>query len=327
MVVLKYLIIVKVRTVDFICSYFHIILKLIHTNIGDSMIRLNYDSIMKQIKNNKKITRYIIFIIGLFLTAFAYNLFFVPSNIVVGGVSGLAIIFDSILNINTSIFIFIANIILLVIGYILLGKNNTLKSILGSILFPFFTYITQNITNYINIADVDLLMLTVFGSIISGVGGGLIFKAGYNSGGIDILLQICSKYFHMSIGKSNLIVNILIILTSGFIFGINNMFYAIIALYIMSILNDKILLGIDNNKTVFIITEHQKEIKKFIINKLEHGVTVLGSKGGFTNEKKDVLMLVIPSNEYIILREAIHIIDDKAFFVVIDSYQAFYGNV
>ena len=289
------------------------------------MIRLKYEEVMEQIKKNKKITRYFTFVFGLFLTAFSYNLFFVPSNIVVGGASGLAIIFDSLLNINASTFIFIANVILLILGYFLLGVENTLKSIVGSLLFPIFTFLTQNITNYINISGVDLLMLTVFGSIISGIGGGLIFKAGYNSGGTDIVMQICSKYFKMSIGKANLIVNIIIILASGFVFGINNMLYAIIALYIISILNDKILLGIDNNKTVFIITKRQREIKKFIIEKLEHGVTVLGSKGGFTNERKDVLMLVIPSGEYFVLKEAIHLIDKDAFFVVIDSYQAFYG--
>ena len=75
----------------------------------------------------------------------------------------------------------------------------------------------------------------------------------------------------------------------------------------------------------FIITKNEKEIKQFIINELEHGVTVLKCKGGFTNEKKEVLLLVIPSREYFILKEAIHILDEDAFFVVIDTYQAFYG--
>ena len=286
---------------------------------------LKYDNLMNDIRNNKKFKRYIMLFIGLFLSALSYNLFFVPSKIVVGGVSGLAIIFEDLFSINTSTFILVANIILIIIGYLLLGKSNTIKSIVGSLLFPIFAYLTQNITNYISIEGVDILMLTVFGSIISGIAGGLIFKAGYNSGGTDIVMQICTKYFKMSIGKANLIVNIIIILFSGFVFGINNMLYAIIALYIMSILNDKILLGIDDNKTVFIITNKQKDIKKFIIEKLEHGVTVLKSRGGFTNEGRDVLLLVIPSREYFILKEAIHLIDKDAFFVVLDSYQAFYG--
>ena len=280
---------------------------------------------MSQVKNNKKVIRYFILLIGLFLSSLSYNLFFVPSKIVVGGVSGLAIIFEEVLKIKTSIFIFISNIILIILSFILLGKSTTFKSIIGSLLFPLFISLTQNITNYININGVDTLMLTIFGSIISGIAGGLIFKVGYNSGGTDIVMQICTKYLKTSIGKANLIVNIIIILLSGFIFGINNMLYAIIALYIMSIINDKILLGIDNNKTVFIITNHEMEIKKFIIEKMKHGVTVLKSKGGFTDQKKDVLLLVIPSREYFILKEAIHLIDKNAFFVVIDSYQAFYG--
>lgn len=289
------------------------------------MSYLKYENIMNEIKNNKKIGRYLILFFGLFLSALSYNLFFVPSKIVVGGVSGLAIIFEHLANINTSLFILCANIILIILSYFLLGKSNTLKSIIGSLLFPLFTMLTQNITNYIDVSGVDLLMLTVFGSIISGFAGGLIFKVGYNSGGTDILMNILNKYFKISIGQANLIVNMIIILLSGFIFGINNMFYAIVAIYIMSILNDKILLGIDNNKTVLIITKNEKEIKNFIMQKLEHGVTVLKSKGGFTNERRDVLLLVIPSREYFILKEAIHLIDEDAFFVVLDSYQAFYG--
>ena len=193
-----------------------------------------------------------------------------------------------------------------------------------SLLFPIFVILTDNVTSYINISNVDILMLTIFGAILFGISSGIIFKAGYNSGGTDILSKIYSKYFKTSIGSANLIVNVLIIISSGFIFGINNMLYAIISLYIMSLLNDKILLGINNNKTILIVTNKPKDIRKFIINKLERGVTILYGYGGFTNDKNEVILVVIPNTEYFLLKENILNIDNKAFFVVLNSYQANY---
>ena len=102
------------------------------------------------------------------------------------------------------------------------------------------------------------------------------------------------------------------------------MLYAIISLYIMSLLNDKILLGINNNKTILIVTNKPKDIRKFIINKLERGVTILYGYGGFTNDKNEVILVVIPNTEYFLLKENILNIDNKAFFVVLNSYQANY---
>ena len=277
--------------------------------------------VLKIIDNNHLIRRYAILIIALFLSAFAYNLFFVSGKIVVGGVSGVAIIIEELTNIDPSLFILIVNILFLILSYIFLGRNATIKSLIGALAFPLFISLTSNIENYINIEGADLFIKTLFGSVISGFASGLIFKAGFSSGGTDILTQILHKYSKVSIGNASLIVNTIIIGGSGFIFGWINVMYAIIALYIMSILTDKVLLGISSNKAFFIITSKENEIKKFIINNLNHTVTILKSQGGFTNKNRNVLMVVVPTKEYFILKESIYEIDNNSFFVVTDSYE------
>ena len=277
--------------------------------------------ILSKIDNKHLIKRYIILIIGLFLSAFAYNLFFVPGKIVVGGVSGIAIIIEDLINIDPSLFILITNILLLILSYIFLGKSTTIKSIIGALVFPLFISLTSNIEFYMNIKEADLFIKTLFGSVISGFASGLIFKAGFSSGGTDILIQIFHKYFKISIGNASLIVNTIIIGGSAFIFGWINAMYAIIALYIMSILTDKVLLGISSNKAFFIITSKEEEIKEFIIKNLNHTVTILKSQGGFTNKNRNVLMVVIPTKEYFILKESIYEMDNESFFVVTDSYE------
>lgn len=282
--------------------------------------------VLKKVDNKHLITRYIVLIFALFISAVAYNLFFVSGKIVVGGVSGLAIIVEQLTTIDPSLFILIVNILLLILSYIFLGKNTTIKSLIGALAYPLFISLTKNIGNYIDINDADLFVKTLFGAVLSGVSGGLIFKAGFSSGGTDIITQILHKYSKISIGKASLIVNAIIIGGSGFIFGWINVMYAVIALYIISILTDKVLLGISNNKAFFIITSKEEEVKDFIIENLGHSVTILKSQGGFTNKNRNVLMVVIPTKEYFVLKESIHEIDNDSFFVVTDSYQVSGGE-
>lgn len=287
---------------------------------------IDMEQLVKKIDGKHLVRRYIILILALLLSATSYNLFFVSGKIVTGGVSGTAIIIEELLNIDRSVFILVVNVILIVLSYFLLGKGQTVKNLVGSILYPLFVSLTANITNYIDIAEADLLIKTLFGAVLTGVASGMVFKVGFSSGGSDIITQILSKYSKISIGKASLMVNIIIIGFSGFIFGWINAMYGVIAIYIITTMTDKVLLGISDNKAFFIITSKEEEIKDFIIDNLKHSVTILKSQGGFTNKSRNVLMVIIPTKEYFILKESIHAIDDDAFFVVTDSYQVSGGE-
>ena len=154
----------------------------------------------------------------------------------------------------------------------------------------------------------------------------MIFKAGYTTGGTDIINQITSKYFKIGMGASMLYCDGLIILFSSFLFGATKLMYSIIILYIISIMSDRIILGISDSKAFYIITDEEQAVKEFILKYLNHGVTVFNAKGGFAKEKQNVLMCVLPTKDYYRLKEGLSEIDPEAFFVVTDAYEVFGGE-
>ena len=118
----------------------------------------------------------------------------------------------------------------------------------------------------------------------------------------------------------------LIIVSSLFVFGFPKFIYSVISMYIISVMTDKVILGISSSKAFYIITEHETAVKKFIMNNLSHGVTVLDGRGGYTGNNQKVIMCIIPTKEYYVAKEGIHKIDPEAFFLVTDSYEVYGGE-
>ena len=265
------------------------------------------------------IKRYATLAIGLFLYALAYNLLLKPNDIVAGDVDGIANIFKSVIDPN--ILVTILCVFLLIISFPLLGVKTTMGSVVGTILFPIFIFLTSNITEYVKIDVSDMLLIAIFAGVIRGIGYGLTFKMGFTTGGTDILNQIVAKYFHISIGLAMLIVDGSIVIAGGFAYGFNKMFYALVVLYLLSILTDRIMLGISKSKAFYIITDEEEKVKDYIMKELGHGVTIIPVKGGYTKERQKMLMCVIPTREYYKLKEGISSIDNDSFFVITDSYE------
>lgn len=282
--------------------------------------------ILEKINGKANVKRHIQFGIGCLIVAIAYNLFLAPNDLVAGGVGGIAIILNHLFKIDNSTVIFIGAIILLTLSYFMLGKEKTKASILGSLLFPIFVKLTANIGTVIDIDTSQLLLAAVFGGVVYGFGAGMIFKAGFTTGGTDIVNQILSKYLKLSIGKSMLCSDGLIVLSTIFIFGPTKLMYSIIILYVISFMSDRVILGVSDSKAFYIVTDEEKKIKEYILKYLNHGVTVFNAKGGYAKEKETVLMCVLPTKDYYRLKEGIHEIDPKAFFVVTDAYEVFGGE-
>lgn len=282
--------------------------------------------ILEEIREKSKYKRLVRFIIGCFLVAIAYNLFLAPNDIVAGGVGGIAIILNELFKFDYSTVILIGNIILLIVSYIFLGKEKTRGSILGSLFFPICVKLTSDIGTYIDIDNSQLLLSAVFGGVLYGFGAGMIFKAGYTGGGTDILSQLINKYLKLSVGKSILCTDGTIVVLSSLVFGTNKLLYAIITLYIISLISDRVILGISDSKAFYIVTDEEQAIKEYILKYLNHGVTVFNAKGGFAKEKQTVLMCVLPTKDYYRLKEGISEIDPDAFFVVTDAYEVFGGE-
>ena len=286
--------------------------------------RKNEKLILEQIYSKTRLIRYSQFIIGLLLVSVAFNAFILPNDIVYG-VSGIGVILNKTLNISPSLVILIGGIALLILSFIVLGKEKTKNSIVGSLLYPVFVELTSWIVKYIDLGSTETVVVVLFGAVISGVGFGLIFKSGFTTGGTDILNQIVSEKAKVSIGKSMIFTDGVIIVSSLLVFGWQKFIYSIINMYIISVMTDKVILGISSSKTFYIITEKEDEVKKFILDYLSHGITVLEARGGYTNSKQKVIMCTIPTKEYFKAKEGIHAIDKEAFFIVTDAYEVYGG--
>lgn len=288
--------------------------------------KIDTEVINETIYKKMWLKRYAYFFVGLLLISIAFNAFLLPNNIVFGGVSGISIITKKFFGWDPSIFIMISSLLLLVVSFVFLGVKKTKGSIMGSIMFPIFIELTSNIPLYLNLDKADLLICAIFGGVLYGIGAGLVFKAGFTTGGTDIINQIISKYAKTSMGTSLILSDGLIVLCGVFVFGVTKLMYAIITLYIISLITDRVLLGISDSKAFYIIAEKDNEIKEYVLKELGHGVTIFEGKGGFSKEKQKVLFCVIPTKDYFKLKEGIHNIDSEAFFVVTDAYEVLGGE-
>lgn len=277
------------------------------------------EDILGIIENKNLVKRYVVLIAGIFLAAVSYNLFFLRNNLVYGGTGGIGTIFQEYL--DPSLTILIVSMICLILSFTFLDKKKALNSVVGSLLLPIFVKLTENFS--ISVPSDDIMLIAICGAVLSGIANGITSKTGFSTGGTDSLVHIMVDKFHMSFGNAFLILNGFIVLLGGYKFGWRIMLYAMIILYIMSIITDKVVLGISENKTFFIVTDEEERVKKYILENLSRGVTVLDAHGGYSNGKIKVIMAVVPSSEYFKAREGILQIDPDAFFTITDSYQVY----
>lgn len=272
-----------------------------------------------------KLKKILLFIVGIIISAGAFELFLLPNNLVYG-VSGISVMTKELFGWNTNIVIFVLSIILLIVSYIMLGKKQSRRSLVGSILYPTCVYLFSLLMPLLPSYYLDPIVSIICGAALTGLGIGLVMKAGYTTGGTDILNQIVAKYGKKSLGTSMLLTDGLIIVCSLFILGIEAFIYSVISIYIISLVIDKVLLGISQCKTFYIITDQETSVKKFIMNELEHGVTILDGRGGFTGNNQKVIMCIVPTKEYIFLKEGILAIDANAMIVITDTYEVHNNN-
>lgn len=271
---------------------------------------------------NKKLKEYVLITIGMTMVAIGIYYFLVPSNLATGGVSGLAIIISNFLpEIPIGLLMLIFNIILFIIGFLIIGPSFGFKTIYASLglsgmtwLFQRFFPISRPITN-------DLMIELLFGVGISGLGMAIVFNQNASTGGTDIIAKIINKFLHVDMGKSLLMADFLITLAAGLIFGAQAGMYALLGVVLNGFVIDGFINGLNISKQVTIISAKGTEIKEFIINKLERGVTLYDAKGAYSGESKEVLITIMSRREFIKLRNYIKEIDRRAFITVSDVHE------
>ena len=264
--------------------------------------------------------RYIMISIGIIIMSLGFYYFILPSDLVVGGVTGLGLVLSTTFEkFPISAFVLILNIILLITGLIFLGKKLFIRSIYGSLLFPLVLFLMETFLPLIDFKE-DLVLAVTFGGVLLGVGFGLVIKYGGTSGGTDIPIKILNKKLKMPISLALYSIDGIIVLLGVMVFynlyGLNAGLYALITMFISGKVADMVIVGSNSKKAVQIITDYPDEIKEAIYELVYRGVTEVKIRGGFSNKDKTMLVTVITKQEYYFIRNIIARIDENAFVYV-----------
>lgn len=254
-------------------------------------------------------------------SAVIYNLFLIPTNLVAGGTGGLGILFDKLFGIEPYVIIFTVSAFMVFLSCIFLNAKNVLSTIYIIVIYPLFVKLISLYDFSPFIKNENILTIVLISAIISGFLQGSIFKMGFNIGGLSVLAQIINKYFKISIALINTIINIIIVFFGAFVFGIENLLYAVLFLVICKFVSERVILGTSRNKTFKIISSEYKKIEKYIENNIGSGVTVYNTHGAYNNRDRKLLMTVITNKDFIPLRDYVESIDKKAFIFVSDTYE------
>lgn len=251
--------------------------------------------------------------VGVFLLAIGLIFFLEPNTIAPGGVTGFAIVFKKITNIPVYLTNLAINIPLFIVGIMILGKNFGWKTLYATALLSFFLKIIppQAVTP-------DLLLASIFGGLVSGIGLGIVFKSGGTTGGTDLAGSILNKIFpSLSISTFMMGIDILVVTFAGIVDRkVETSLYSVIALFVTIKVIDMILEGIGYLKAFLIITGKPEEISEKIMKDLDRGVTLFKGKGMYTREDKDVLLCVVNRSQFAKTKEIVSSIDRDAFIMV-----------
>ena len=266
--------------------------------------------------------RYVMLLLGCLIVAFSFNLFFLRYNIVCFGVSGVSIVLSEF-GVNPSIFIMIANLLLIVISYFFLGIDDVKNQIVGALTYPVFIELTLFVTEMIDFGNLEMIVIAVMGGILAGIGYGLIYKSGFSTGGTDVIGNLICKYSKISMGSAMMFVNLAIIIFGKIVFSWETVMYAIVVAYLISVATDKILLGISNSKAFYIVVDKNKDdiVNDFLLSLPGVGSTIINANGGYSNDKQTLILAVAPTRMYFMIKEGLKEIDKNIFYLVCDSYE------
>ena len=269
--------------------------------------------IIKEYKMDWKDVLYVVS--GSFLLSYSFQVFLLPNDIISGGIASLSIILFEILGISPALIQYAFNIPLLILSFVFLGKDVAFKTILGSMLYPLFT----GLIGFLQPLTTDQMLGAIFGGIITGIGVGLVYKGKGSTGGTSTIAQLISKYTGVTLGNATLLADGIIIVIGFFTFDLEAILFGIISLLVSSKMIDVVLVGGTTSKTVLIISDQTDIIRQEILDNFERGVTLLDARGGYQNDSKEMMMVVISEREITAMQEMIIKHDDDAFVVFMSA--------
>jgi uncharacterized membrane-anchored protein YitT (DUF2179 family) len=255
---------------------------------------------------------YVGVLLGTAVIAAAFNMFLIPNRIAAGGISGLGVILFFLMGIPVGLTIFLLNLPLFVLGARFFGFRFVVRGLFGAIALSILVELLSPLPVVTN----DLLLASIFGGILMGVGVALIFRARGSTGGTVLAAQLLTKLFGFSIGQSLLGADFLVVALAAVVFNLELGMYALISLFVTSRVIDLVQEGIRSSKAALIISQKSDEIAQKILYELKRGATIFVGKGAYTRSQRDMVLTVVTQSEVPRLKAMVHEVDDKAFVIV-----------
>ena len=267
-------------------------------------------------------------IVGSIIFALGLDCFEIPNGIAAGGISGLATIFAQIargygINLPIGMQVLAMNMLLMILVVREGGLRYAARTSLGIVVSSLATDLLVPFVPVLG--NGDLILCALWGGVVCGFGLGLVFRAGGNTGGTDIIAQVVSRRTSIPMGVASLIADMAVVVVSVPVFGIEEALYATIAMYLGTRVLDMVLDGFNTQRAAYIISDQHERIKKHIFSDLDRGCTELLARGGYTGKERPVIFVVLTRPEMALLRRVVASVDPQATIVVSKIHEAF-GN-
>ncbi|WP_395530706.1 YitT family protein [Enterococcus hirae] len=268
----------------------------------------------------KTVKEVVMIMVGTSIYAFGLVYLNIANHLAEGGVSGITLILRALFGIDPAYSTLLINIPLILIGGKILGKRSLAYTVLGTVSLSAFLWIWQRVPLQINLQH-DLLIVSLLAGLIAGTGSGLVYRMGGTTGGSDIIARILEKNYGISMGRSLLVLDVIVLLASLTYIDLKRMMYTLIVSYVFSRVIDSILDGGYSAKGILVVSNKNEEIAPLLMTGLERGVTFLSGEGGFSGHSKKIIYMVVSSSELNEVKQIVHEIDEKAFLSIINVHE------
>ncbi|KQO08484.1 YitT family protein [Paenibacillus algorifonticola] len=266
----------------------------------------------KKLSKLEILKRTLFITIGAVLMGVALELFLVPNSVIDGGITGISIMISHLTDKPLGIFIFLLNLPFLFIGFKQIGKTFAISTLYGIVVMS----VTTQMLHHVDAFTEDKLLAVLFGGIILGGGIGLVIRFGGSLDGTEILAILASKKFSMPVGQFIMIVNVFIFILAGFVFKWDSAMYSMFTYYIATKVMDIVVEGLDESKSVTIISAEYEEISEAVMSRLGRSTTYIQARGGYSREETQMIYCVVNRLEVAKLKSIVHDIDPRAFVAI-----------
>ena len=269
---------------------------------------------IKMIEN--RCMRYAGITLGCFIASASINLFLVPSHLLTGGATGIAIIVYYLTGLPIGLQTLLYNIPILIASWKTMGREYTIDVVIGTVIFSVALDLLKFLNGYAPLSD--SMLSAIFGGVFNGIGYGIVFRMNGSTGGFDVIGAIVKKYWSLSMGGAIFAFNCIIMCIAAFLFGIAPAMFTLICMFVNATVTDRVVAGFNHRKAVLIVSDQAQAIAKSIME-FGRGVTFLHGQGAFTGKERNVVFVVVKLTQLIKIKLITHTVDPHAFMIVMSA--------